>query len=104
MKIKHATARIAEIKAHNARVDTIRNKSLSDEAVDAIDTMIREADSFYFDIMESLYSGCRPCLTTDMLVDLHEAIEKLRKQFTKEQVNEYLLERAEEEATWGDDE
>lgn len=104
METKHATNRIAEIEAHNARVETIRKKSLSSESVKAIDTMIERADYLYCDIMESLYSGSRPNLTTDELVDFHDAITALRKQFAKQEINEYLRERAKEEATWGDEE
>lgn len=103
MKTKHATARIAQIEAHNERVQTIRNKSLSDEAVTAIDEMIENADCLFGDIMESIYSGCAPCLTTDELVNLKSAIDNLRKHFTKQEINEYLLEQAEREAEWDDE-
>lgn len=103
MKTKHATARIAQIEAHNDRVQTIRNKSLSDEAVTSIDQMIEKADYLFGDIMESLYSGCAPCLTTDELVEFKSAIDNLRKHFTQQEINEYLLHQAEIESNWDDE-
>lgn len=103
MKIKHATQRLAEIKAHNARIATIRTKSLSNEAVDSIDSMIERADGIYEEIMECLYNGAEPNFTTSELVDFKTAIEGLRKQFTGIAASEYLFERAREEATWDDE-
>lgn len=103
MKTKHATNRLNEIKAHNARVGTIRNKSLSDEAVSAIDTMIAKADYFYGDIMECLLNGVQPVFTTSELIEFSNAVDELRKQFTEIEPSEYLLEAAAEEAEQDDE-
>ena len=103
MKTKHATIRLAEISAHNTRVATIRNKSLSDEAVSSIDTMVDKAESLYGDIMESLLAGIEPNFTTSELVEFKSAIDKLRGQFTGIEPNQYLLDRVFEEAEWDDE-
>lgn len=103
MKTKHATARIAQIEAHNARVETIRNKSLSDEAIGAIDDMITNAESLFQEIMESVWNGCHPCITIGELSDLRSSIEALRREFKPQEISEYLLEQAEREAEWDDE-
>lgn len=65
--------------------------------------MISESDVLFGEIMECLFNGVEPTFTTTELVEFKSAIDNLRKQFTVIEPNEYLLDRAAEEAEWDDE-
>lgn len=89
MLTEHQIVYIESVKKHNKRVDSIREKRLPKSCIEAIDQTLNKGDALFENMMETLYWGATPSFTTDEIAEFRDALIKLRKQFTRQEMPFY---------------